>query len=211
MKCILCNKRKVKRHCPALGYGICPLCCGEKRGVEINCPSTCEYFVEGQKHHQQKITRKRIREEGVAAYVKRAELYEKDPVIFDILEKEISKIYRSDRAIKDKDLATALEQVKKTLEAEISGIYYEYMGENVYANRITRHLLDLLKEYMMRSNRPDIDVKFLSQVVDQYFQEALFYMKNSEGERDYLVHISRYHPEATPNTKEPVQRRLIIP
>lgn len=33
MKCILCNSRKAKRYCPAKGGSICPVCCGEKRGI----------------------------------------------------------------------------------------------------------------------------------------------------------------------------------
>ena len=49
MKCELCDKRKPKRYCPAKRTSICPVCCGEKRGVEINCPLDCQYYVEGTK------------------------------------------------------------------------------------------------------------------------------------------------------------------
>ena len=79
MKCIICGKGKAKRFCPAKNSNICPKCCGEKRGIEINCPLDCEYFIEGQKNHQQKITKQRLTEEGKKSYVKRAELYSKNP------------------------------------------------------------------------------------------------------------------------------------
>ena len=58
MKCILCEKRKAKRSCPAKDTQICPQCCGEKRVLEIECPESCEYLKAG-------------REREVAEYQKR--------------------------------------------------------------------------------------------------------------------------------------------
>ena len=40
--CIICEKR-AKRHCPALDDYICSLCCGSKRGIEIDCSSQCRF------------------------------------------------------------------------------------------------------------------------------------------------------------------------
>jgi hypothetical protein len=42
-KCAQCLRRKAKRSCPALGSGLCPLCCGELRDREVACPPRCPH------------------------------------------------------------------------------------------------------------------------------------------------------------------------
>lgn len=41
--CSICGKR-AKRYCPSLGANICSLCCGTKRGIEIDCSPECRFF-----------------------------------------------------------------------------------------------------------------------------------------------------------------------
>lgn len=43
MVCEFCGKR-AKRYCPAVKANICPLCCGMKRGTEIECTADCRFF-----------------------------------------------------------------------------------------------------------------------------------------------------------------------
>src|SRR5215467_8982036 len=42
--CPLCSERPGKRYCPAKDVQICAVCCGTKREVEIDCPSSCPYL-----------------------------------------------------------------------------------------------------------------------------------------------------------------------
>lgn len=202
MKCILCRKRKAKRYCPAKNEKICPVCCGEKRGIEIDCPLDCEYFVEGQKHQQQKVARERIRKDGIDSYVKKAELYRREPAVFAVIEKEISRMFREKRDLNDRDLATALEQVKNTMKTEKSGIYYEHQGENLYANEISSNVLRAVKSYLQNGGS-NIDLEFCEQVVDEYHKEAEFYIERGSDEQEYLKHISRYHPDADNRNERP--------
>lgn len=44
MKCILCNRRKPSRRCPAKDVPVCSRCCGSKRRKEIECPQECNYL-----------------------------------------------------------------------------------------------------------------------------------------------------------------------
>lgn len=37
----------MQRKCPALNEIICSTCCGSKKGSEIQCTNSCNYFVEG--------------------------------------------------------------------------------------------------------------------------------------------------------------------
>ena len=43
MSCVICEKRKEKRFCPAVHGRICPQCCGEQREVTLDCPSDCNW------------------------------------------------------------------------------------------------------------------------------------------------------------------------
>ena len=42
-KCPLCGQRRGKLVCPLLG-SICTLCCGTRRGRDLDCPDDCRYF-----------------------------------------------------------------------------------------------------------------------------------------------------------------------
>jgi hypothetical protein len=58
-KCSRCNQRKAKRYCPALGSGLCPLCCGLIREKRINCPSNCPFLSRHKPYQESKIIHKR--------------------------------------------------------------------------------------------------------------------------------------------------------
>ena len=196
MKCILCEQRKAKRYCPAKKTQICPVCCGEKRGVEINCPLDCPYFVEGQKYQQDKVTKQRLKKEGFQPYIRRAELYSKNPQIFADLELTFVDLFRA-RNIKDEDLVSALELVVKTLETEKKGVLYEYRAEDRIINEIAGHVLRALRQRKdtpeLRQNRITLD--YAKDVVEEFLKEAKFYMEMDSSPQGYLIHISRYHPE----------------
>jgi hypothetical protein len=44
VSCVICEKRKEKRFCPAVHGRICPQCCGENREITLDCPSDCVYL-----------------------------------------------------------------------------------------------------------------------------------------------------------------------
>jgi hypothetical protein len=197
MKCVICDKRKPKRYCPAKRASICPVCCGEKRGVEINCPPDCRYFVEGQKQHHKKIMQQRIRKEGPGSYVRRTELYKHNPEIFARLEMVFAAAYRSNRAIKNEDLVSALELAGKTLETEGKGLIYQHRSESSSANEISDNILAVISQYKdtaeIGENRVTLD--YATAVIEEFLNEAKFYMENDSNPSSYLIHILRYYPE----------------
>jgi len=197
MKCASCGKSKAKRYCPALRASICPVCCGEKRGVEIKCPLDCIYFVEGQKHQQLKVMHQRLRKEGAVSYVRRAELYNRNPGVFARIEKIFADAFRANRKLRNDDVVSALELVKSTLDTEKKGLIYQHQSENSFANELSTRLLIALTEF---KDSPDISedrvtIDFALSVVDDFLKEAKFYMENDSNLQSYLVHILRYHPE----------------
>ena len=197
MKCVLCDKRKPKRYCPAKRTSICPVCCGEKRGVEINCPLDCQYYVEGQKHHQQKMMHQRIKKEGARSYVRKAELYKHNPELFARLERAFVGVFRADKSLTNKDLVSGLDLAKKTLETEKKGLLYQHQSGNKYADEVSNHVLSIVSEY---KDSPDvgpnrITLDFGIMVLGEFLDEARFYMENDSNPKSYLIHIMRYHPE----------------
>jgi len=197
MKCILCEKRKPKRYCPAKRTSICTVCCGEKRGVEINCPLDCPYYVEGLKHHQQKMMHQRIKKEGAKSYVRKAELYKHNPELFAHLEKGFVSIFRADKSLTNRDLVSGLDMAKKTLETEKKGLLYQHQSGNHYADEISNHVLRIVSEFKdnpdLGPNRITLDFGIL--VIEEFLNEAKFYMGNDSNPKSYLIHIMRYHPE----------------
>jgi hypothetical protein len=197
MKCLICEKRKGKRHCPAKNGYICPICCGEKRGVEINCPLDCTYYVEGQKYQQEKVSRQRLRKEGVGSFVRRAELYNKNPEIFRDIEIAFVNVFRANNRIKNIDLTEGLELVLKTLDTEKRGLLYDHRSENSFANEISDRVIKIIREYKdnIELGKSRISVDYGREIVQEFLNEVQFFIENEVNPRSYFIHILRYHPQ----------------
>lgn len=213
MKCVLCEKRKPKRFCPAKRTSICPVCCGEKRGVEINCPLDCQYYVEGQKQHQQKMMQQRIKKEGTRSYVRKAELYKHNPELFAHLEKGFVAIFRADKSLTNKDLVSGLSLAYQTLETEKKGIIFQHQSGNQYADEISNHVLSIVGQFKddpeIGPNRITLDFGIM--VVKEFLDEATFYMENDDNSKSYLIHLMRYHPEEEAPAVESQSKLIITP
>ena len=213
MKCVLCEKRKPKRYCPAKRTSICPVCCGEKRGVEINCPLDCQYYVEGQKQHQQKMMQQRIKKEGTKSYVRKAELYKHNPELFAYLEKGFVAIFRADKTLTNKDLVSGLSLAHQTLETEKKGIIFQHQSGNQYADEISNHVLSIVSQFKddpeVGPNRITLDFGIM--VVKEFLDEARFYMENDDNSKSYLTHLMRYHPEEEAAPVQSESKLIITP
>jgi hypothetical protein len=53
--CVYCGKAPGTRRCPVLGGYICPCCCGEHRGTEIDCPLTCPYYQRHEGYQRERL------------------------------------------------------------------------------------------------------------------------------------------------------------
>lgn len=197
MKCLICEKRKGKRHCPAKNGYICPVCCGEKRGVEIDCPLDCTYFVEGQKYHQEKVSRQRLRKEGVDSFIRRAEMYNKHPEIFNDIEIAFVNVFRTNNRIRNVDLAEGLGLVLKTLATEKRGLFYDHRSENSFANEISDRVIKIIREYKdnIELGESRISIDYGREIVQEFLNEVEFFIENEVNPRSYFIHILRYHPQ----------------
>jgi len=209
MKCFLCNERKAKRYCPAKHRNICAVCCGEKRGIEINCPDDCRYFINGQNYQQKKITNLRIKKDGIVAYQKKAELYRKDPQLFAKIEFALVDAYNQNNRLLNEDVVSALQIVLKTLKSESKGLLYKHKSEDMVINELADIVENELTEL---KNNEEINssaaTNFAKDVIDDFLSEAKFYNEQNTDKSSYLIHLARFHKDR-PGGKA-VKSKIII-
>ena len=145
-KCSLCNSRRGRRACPALGHSICPSCCGSKRLVEINCPSDCGYLRSSQSHPPALVQRQREQDLGFLI-----------PLLEGMTERQqqltlsIQSFLRTDRpdtpAIFDDDVVHATRAVADTYETASRGIIYKHNAGLASAELLASELRTLVKDH----------------------------------------------------------------
>jgi len=196
MKCFLCGERKAKRHCPAKNRQICSVCCGEKRGIEIDCPDDCQYFVKGQNYQQKKLTTQRVKKDGAVTYRKRAELYRKNPMLFAKIEYAIVDAYFLNDKLLNKDVVGALDLVHKTLNSESRGLIYKHRSEDSVVNDVADIIERGVNEIKDNTDlRQSVSTNFAKDVVEDFLNEARFYEQENVSVNSYLTHLAKFHKD----------------
>ncbi len=142
--CVYCSKRAGKRSCPALGGWICPICCGQHRGIAINCPISCKYLKTHETYH-----RARLAEEFHALWVEKTEpLYKtgKERLIefISLVEMLIYQYYRERVLGTDRDILEALESLKRR--------FSPVMIVEAGGTALTTHLWNGVQEFVKRES-----------------------------------------------------------
>jgi hypothetical protein len=130
MKCVVCGKRKAKRSCPAKGASICPLCCGEKRVLELNCPETCKYLKTGREHESAEFSKKLWSQDKLKQERNRRILSDYQDVVAH-LEYIIAQQRLLSRDLSDKDVSSAVNILLDVYRTEDKGILYEKNSDDL--------------------------------------------------------------------------------
>ena len=136
MLCPVCNQRKAKRTCPALGKQICAVCCGTKRLVEINCPADCGYLNVARTHPPAVVQRQHEVDRAMLLPLLQG-LSDRQARLFLMLANVVSR-YQPDTLQKlvDDDIAQAAGALASTLETAAKGIVYEHQPASLVAARL---------------------------------------------------------------------------
>ncbi|MBM3802198.1 MAG: hypothetical protein FJW26_07780 [Acidimicrobiia bacterium] len=142
MKCPLCESRKGKRLCPAKTAQICPVCCGAKREVEIECPSECAYLHAGREYESGRLAR------TVPPPRRTDRLWEPSFLSshFQLIagaSQVIAVTRRSFPELADSDVQATFESLLRTFNTLDKGIYYDSAPERL----IQRELYVALKQF----------------------------------------------------------------
>jgi hypothetical protein len=141
MVCPVCNQRKAKRACPALGKQICTVCCGTKRLTEIACPDTCVYLTSARQHPPAVVQRQQEMDRAMVLPLLQG-LSERQARIFLMLGALISR-HQPDglQQLMDDDIVQAAGALAATIETAGRGILYEHRP----TSRPSAHLMTELK------------------------------------------------------------------
>src|SRR5215467_4992078 len=144
--CPLCSERAGKRYCPAKDEKICAVCCGTKREIEIDCPSSCPYLKASRSYQSEKP----IPDPEVAARVDEfdALFLEQFLPVLDILTLAINEERANTPWLVDNDVIEVLKALKATLKTLSSGIYYESAPEGPVRLGLFRRLKEILDQLM---------------------------------------------------------------
>ena len=146
MLCPVCNQRKGKRACPALGQHICAVCCGTKRLVEIRCPPTCGYLATARTHPPAVVQRQHDIDRAMLLPLLQG-LSERQARLFLMLAAVIAR-HQNDllQTLSDDDIAQAAGAQAATFETAGRGIVYDHRPASLPAQRLTDELKALVSE-----------------------------------------------------------------
>ena len=210
MKCPLCENRKAKRFCPAKAVEICPVCCGTKREVEIDCPSNCVYLHEGREYESKRMVRK-------GPWVARTERLWQDAFISQHYEVFLSlwAIILDERKrfpeLIDSDVQITLDALIQTYETLDNGIYYDSSPTST----IQKSLYFSLKSFLEAPDR-EFDVSHhrlnTSTILDCLrFQKELAaaIVLPRPKSRAFLDHLGEVYSRSASSFRE--QPKIILP
>ncbi len=142
--CPLCRARKPKRPCPAKGESICPVCCGSKRRVEIDCPEDCVYLTG--EHAGAWAGRETERRRDARRVLLHAQglSHAQGRLLFLTLVGLLG--IRGSRPELDDALALqAVRALRQTVETRERGVLYEHQADDVRAQALVHELQALFE------------------------------------------------------------------
>jgi hypothetical protein len=207
--CPLCSERAGKRYCPAKDQRICTVCCGTKREVEIDCPSSCPYLKASRSYESEKP----IPDPEVAAKVRQldAGFLEEFRPLLDLLMLAIAEERQSSPWLVDNDVIEVLKALKTTLNTLASGIYYESLPEGPIRQGLFRRLKEIFDQLMQIEPTAERRILKVSEATDVIDFMTIVAQVNSSvrpKSRRYLDWVAEGFGD---RMKPPQSTGLIIP
>ncbi len=146
MLCPSCGHRKARRECPALAKTICPVCCGTKRLVEIQCPSDCGYLASAREHPAAVVRRQQERDVSRLLPIIR-HLTERQYQLFFLFHTLIARHKPQGLTrLVDADVAEAAAALAATLETAARGVIYEHTPQSPPAQALAAEMKAMLAQ-----------------------------------------------------------------
>ena len=144
--CPLCSERAGKRYCPAKNARICAVCCGTKREIEIDCPSTCAYLKAARSYELDKPI---IDQEMMAKMQKYDNSFiERFQHVLAIINGNVAEERMASPWLVDSDVVEVYKALAATMRTLSSGIYYESLPDGAVRVSLFRRLKAAFDELM---------------------------------------------------------------
>ena len=208
MKCRICDVRKPRRYCLAVGGDICSLCCGTEREQSLRCPLDCVYLQEA--HEREKpeaIPADQLPSPDIR--ITEQFIHEHLPLVEALGSIIRSAALASEGAV-DKDVQEALDAVTRTWRTLESGLYYQTRPENPIAAQVQTRI-----EEGIVTLRKELTAKGFPAIADTtIFGVLVFFHRMSvqyDNQRRYgRLFIGSFGPPP-PKAAQPAPGSLIIP
>ena len=188
-RCAVCQRRRARRGCPALGQQICAVCCGTKRLVEINCPSDCSYLTSARTHPPAVVQRQQERDLGFLLPTLRG-LTSRQHQLLLLLQSFLTTRAPEHPAVVDDDVVHAARALAETYETASRGIIYEHSAALLSAERLSADIRALIEAKRGEGLRVrDEDLAVVLRLIETASREARSVLPG--GESAYLLMLKR--------------------
>jgi hypothetical protein len=146
----LCSERTAKRYCPAKETQICAVCCGTKREIEIDCPSSCGYLKASRSYEAEKPV---IDSELLSKIRKYDDAFvHKFHHVLDMINRSVVEERMGSPWLVDLDVVEVYKAVAATMRTLSSGIYYESLPDGPVRIALYKRIKEGIDQLM----RPDV-------------------------------------------------------
>ncbi len=199
MSCALCQQRKARRECPALGKAICPACCGRYRELTLDCPAECPYLIEAYRYDAERpVPESRRYRPEIPLTLRQME--DSNQLVAALLE-AVQTFRRQNRDLADADVAEVLECRLKALETESSGLVYDAAPAGGLRRELYQQLLQVEQTPRKRSELAPAAAATREQRILTYILLLRTVKINSSGRpraRGFIVWLNDRMPDEAP-------------
>jgi hypothetical protein len=162
--CPLCSARAGKRYCPAKDAQICAVCCGTKREIEIDFPSSCAFLKASRSYEEEK----RIPDADLAAKAEKFndEFLRRYFPYLDSISLAVAAERENSPWLVDNDVHEVYKALSGTMKTLSSGIYYESLPEGPIRLSLFRRLKAVIDEMMHPTAIEEGGVLKVSEAID---------------------------------------------
>jgi hypothetical protein len=210
VRCRLCNKRPVKRACPALREQICPVCCATKRLVEIACTEDCRY-LESSQRHPAAVVKRQIDADVTVLMATIGRLSEQQLQLFFLLQSMVLSHKPEGLArLTDADVALAAGALGSSLETASKGVIFEESTGSVVAESLRRALKPVIDEITKSGgSRVEREVATVLRGMERGAKHEGDLIP--PGETSYLDLVARVFQQRPQGAKTPERPLILLP
>lgn len=189
--CPLCDRRRARRACPALGESICSVCCGTKRRTRIACPPDCVYLESATAHPPAVVQRRRERDGGFLVALLHG-LTQPQQRLAALLLEYLAGERPDAPGLVDADVEQAALALAQTFETASRGILYEHSAGTATAQRLAGEMKAVIEADRPNGARmSDHDTAGVLRRVEAGAREARRALQDGDDKRAYLSMLRR--------------------
>ncbi len=211
MHCLICEKRKPGRFCPAKVEKICAVCCGTEREVSIDCPADCAYLLAGHRYEEQH-PRSLPADTPLLDVRLVSGIIELHQQLLSAIAFNVAKFCAEHPEATDKDILRGIESLASTYKTLASGIVYEQLP----ALPVQRDLYTALSEFLTGAKQQHSQATFGNAKDSEVFQLLVFLYRmglmHTNGRpraRRFIEYLRGQFPDPQELKRE--QSRIIVP